>query len=128
MKHKSGLIGFSYLAGLICAFFIAVSISLILSAILLITAVIFSLKKRKNVALILFTISAAMAMYGLYTLICYTPLKELSGETMRITGTISELHLYSGDNASYIVSTTINGTEANITLFSSDYGCRGGDK
>ena len=47
---------------------------------------------------------------------------------MRITGTISELHLYSGDNASYIVSTTINGTEAKITLFSSDYGCRVGDE
>lgn len=128
MKHKSGLIGFSYLAGLICAFFIAASISLILSSVLLITAVIFSLKKKKNIALILFTVSAAMAVCGLYTLICCTPLIELSGTTMTITGTISELRLYSGDTASYIVNTEINGTETKITLFSSDYGCKVGDE
>ena len=128
MKHKSGLIGFSYLAGLICAFFIAVSVSLVLSAVLLIIAVFFSLKKKKKTALIMFTVSAAMAVCSLYTLTCYTPLIELSGETRTIKGTISEMRLYSGDNASYTVNTEIDGIQTEITLFSSDYGCKVGDE
>ena len=128
MKHKSGLVGFSYLSGLICAFFISPAISFIIAVILLIAAVVLALKKRKNLSVVVFTLSAAMTVCSLYTMICYTPLIKLNKETKTIKGTISEMRLYSKDNASYIINTEINGIQTKITFFGSDYGCKVGDE
>lgn len=128
MKHKSGLIGFSYLAGLICALFITTAVSFILAAIMLIAAVVLSLNKKKILSVILFTVSAAMAVCSLYTLLCYSPLIKLSGETKEIKGTVTDFRSYSGDYAGYTVKTVIDSTEANITFFYNDCGCKIGDE
>lgn len=129
MKHKSGLIGFSYLTGLICASFINIAASFVLAAALIIAAVILSLRKKKAILpVILFTVSAAMAVSGIYTLICYVPLMDLNGKTRDIQGTITELKPYSGDKASYTVKTVIDGTEASVVFFGIDCGGKIGDK
>lgn len=108
--------------------FINISVSFVLTAALFIAAVILYLKKMKTAALILFTVSAAMAVCSIYTLLCYIPLIELSGKTREIQGTVTESSAYSGDRASYTVKTVIDGTEANITFFGADCNCKIGDK
>lgn len=128
MKHKSGVIGFSYLVGLICALFITTAVSFILAAIMLFAAVILSLNKKKILSTVLFTVSAAMTVCSLYTLLNYYPLIKLSGETIEIKGAVTDLRLYSGDYAAYTVKTVIDGTETNITLFYNDCGCKIGDE
>lgn len=127
MKHKSGLMGFSYLAGLFCALFIKTTAAFILASILLCISVVLSLSKKKNISLVLFTVSAAMAVCSIYTVICYNPLIKLSGETREIQGTVTDLRSYSKDKAAYTVKTNIDGTEANITFFYTDHGCKTGD-
>lgn len=128
MKHKSGLIGFSYLAGLICAFFLEAVAALALGAIVLLASLILSLKKKKDLSLVLFSLAAALAVSSIYTLICFDPLIALSGETKEINGVITDKRAYSGDLAAYVINTEVDGTDANITFFYNDLDCDIGDK
>lgn len=76
MRHKLGLIGFSYLAGLICAeFFGTFTIGVFtVAALLLISAVaVIKSGKSASTAVALFTVSAAMSVHGIYTLTVYIP-------------------------------------------------------
>lgn len=127
MKHKLGLIGFSYLAGLICAAFFKSQSVFILSLILLSLFVLFQILKKKTAAVALFTAFAATVVCGVYTCIFYIPLIAKDGETVYIDGIIAEYTEYPGDRASYIIKTKIDGIDATITLFSSDISCKTGD-
>lgn len=128
MKHKLGLIGFSYLAGLICAAFfrlwIVTAIVCTALALLLIAAAVF---KKKTASVALASALAASVICGLYTIIVYEPLISKDGETAELIGTISEIHRYSGDRASYTVDTEIEGINTTVTMFAPDYYCDIGD-
>ena len=127
MKHKLGLIGFSYLAGLICATFFDFPFGFIAAAVLLAAALTVLIYKKKTASVIFFTAFIAVSVYGIYTILAYEPAAALNGETVQIDGRIAEIRHYSNDTASYIIDTNINGTDTSITLFSTDTDCSVGD-
>lgn len=127
MKHKLGLIGFSYLAGLICATFFELPFLFIVSAVFLVTAFIVLILKKKTAAVIFFTAFIAVSVYGIYTMLVYEPVVSFDGETVEIEGRVAEIRHYSNDTASYIIDTNVNGVDTSITLFSTDTDCGIGD-
>lgn len=127
MKHKLGLIGFSYLAGLICATFFDFPFVFIAGAVFLITALTVLFLKKKTVAVMFFTAFAAVSVYGIYTVLVYEPVVAFDGKEVEIRGIVSEIRHYSNDTASYIIDTKINGINTSITLFSTDTECSVGD-
>ena len=127
MKCKSAVIGFSYLFGLICATFLFTEVSLIASPALIITGVIFFLLKKQFFGVSLLTVGIAVAVYAIYTLLVYNPLINLDGETITVTGTVSEVSNYSGDNASYEIDTELAGVKTTISLYGTDANAQCGD-
>lgn len=128
MKHKLGLIGFSYLAGLICAAFFRVwAVTAIICAALILAVIAAAVFKKKTAVVALASALAASVICGIYTLTVYEPLISKSGETAELSGTISEIRRYSGDRASYTVDTKIDGISTTVTMFTSDYYCDIGD-
>ena len=127
MKHKLGLIGFSYLAGLICATIFNSLIIFCLSGLIFAVSLALVFFKKNKFAIMLFTASAAMAVYGIYTVLVYEPIVANDGKTVEITGVVSEVRRYSNDTASYIIDTNIDGVNTSVTLFSSDTQCAVGD-
>lgn len=127
MKHKLGLSGFSYLAGLVCAAFFKNGFVFILSVVLLIVGLVCHFRKRKTASVIMFTAFAATVISGVYTCFFYCPAISLDGETADIVGTVTEVRSYSKDSAAYTLNARINGINAKITMFSSDTGCKTGD-
>lgn len=127
MKHKFGLIGFSYLAGLICATIFNSYFIFIFAGVLLLIAMTLLFTKKKNFSVIFFTAFAAVSVYGIYTIAVYDPIIAYDGSEVQINGTISEVRRYSNDTASYIVDTNLNGVNTSVTLFSTDTQCSVGD-
>lgn len=127
MKHKLGLIGFFYLAGLICATLFEFPYVFAASAVLLAIALVVFFLKKKTAAVIFFTAFIAVSVYAIYTLLVYEPVVSFDGEAVEIEGRISEIRHYSNDTASYIIDTEINGVNTSITLFSTDTDCSVGD-
>lgn len=127
MKCKSAVIGFSYLFGLICASFLYTEVSLIVSPALIIAGAIFFLLKKQVFGVSLLTAGIAVAVYAIYTLLVYNPLVNLDGETVTITGTVSEVNRYSGDNAAYEIETELDGIKTTISLYGSDSNAKCGD-
>lgn len=127
MKHKLGLIGFSYLAGLICATIFNSVFVFVFAGILLIVALIFTFARKAIPSIICFTAFAAASVYGIYTVLVYEPILSYEGKTAEINGIVSEVEHYSNDTASYVIETNINGVNTSITLFSTDTHCSVGD-
>ena len=127
MKHKLGLIGFSYLAGLICATFFDFPFVFVAAAVFFIAALTVLFLKKKTAAVIFFTAFAAVSVYGIYTVLVYEPVISFDGKNAEIMGRISEIRHYSNDTASYIIDTNINGVNTSITMFSTDTDCAVGD-
>lgn len=127
MKHKLGLLGFSYLAGLVCAAFFKNGLVFILSAVLLIIGLACYFGKKKTASVMLITAFAATISSGIYTCFFYCPALSLDGETADIVGTITDVRSYSHDTAAYTLNVQINGINAKITMFYTDIGCKSGD-
>ena len=120
MKHKLGIMGFSYLAGLICATFLEFPYMFAVSAVFLTIALAVFFLKKKTAAVVFFTAFLAVSVYGIYTALIYEPVVAFDGKIVEIEGRISEIRHYSNDTASYIIDTNINGVDTSITLFSTD--------
>ena len=127
MKHKLGIIGFSYLMGLICATFFEAPFVFVVSAVLLAIALIILFLKKETAAVVFFTAFLAVSVHGIYTVLVYEPVIAFDGETVKIEGRVSEIRHYSNDTASYIINTNINGINTSISLFSTDTDCYVGD-
>ncbi|MBD5105051.1 MAG: ComEC family competence protein [Ruminococcaceae bacterium] len=129
MKHKLGLIGFSYLAGLICAEFFGTAIIgvFIFAAVLLIFSLTVYKMRKSAAALALFTAFAAMCVHGIYTLTVYLPITAYDGKTAEISGVITDVRYYGSDTAAYVIETEINGIKAHINFFGEDSGGSVGD-
>lgn len=129
MKHKLGLIGFSYLAGLICAAFFRIwAVTAIICAALALILTAAVILKKRTAAVALASALAASVICGIYTLTVYEPLISMNGETLELNGTVSDIERYSGDRASYTVDTEIGGISTTVTMFAPDYYCNIGDK
>lgn len=127
MKHKLGVMGFSYLAGLICATFLEFPYVFAASAVFLTIALVVFFLKKKTAAVVFFTAFIAVSVYSIYTALVYEPVVAFDGKVVEIEGRISEIRHYSNDTASYIIDTNINGVDTTITLFSTDTDCDLGD-
>lgn len=127
MKHKSGLIGFSYLGGLVCAAFFNHSLVFIPAAVFLAASLILLLLGKRFIAVIFFTAFLSVCAYGIYTAAVYLPAAALDGKTADISGEITEINRFSGDTASYVIKTKIGGRNTYITVFASDNGGKIGD-
>ena len=130
MRHKLGLIGFSYLAGLICAEFFGTTVIavFIIAAILLIAAAaVVKCGKSAALAAALFALSSAMLVHGIYTLIVYIPVTEFGGKTVEINGKITDVRYYDHDTAAFTIKTNINGADTFINMFGADNGGEPGD-
>lgn len=128
MKHKLGLIGFSYLGGLICAaLFGSWVVTAIVSAALALLLIDAAAFKKTAAAVALASALAASVVCGLYTLIVYEPLISKDGETEKLIGTVFQISRYSGDRASYTINTKIDGRDTAVTMFAPDYCCNIGD-
>lgn len=129
MKHKSALTGFSYLAGLICAYFFGnfITASFVCAAGLLIISLSLNKRGKSAAAAAVFIMSAAMCVYNIYTLTVYLPITSLDGKTAEISGTITDVHYYGNDTASYTIKTAPEGIEAYIIMFAQDNGGGVGD-
>lgn len=127
MKHKLGLLGFSYLMGLVCAAFFKNGFVFVLSVILLAAGLVCHFRKKKIASVIMLTAFSATVISGIYTCFFYCPALSLEGENADIIGTVTEIRPYSNDTAAYIIKADINGIKAKITMFSSDVSCKIGD-
>lgn len=129
MKHKLGLIGLSYLAGLICADFFGTALIgvFVLAAVLLISAFAALRFKKSAAAAVLFSALAAVCVHGFYTLTAYLPITELDGKTAEISGLITDVRYYGGDTASYIIQTEVGNVRTSINYFGEDSGGSVGD-
>ncbi|MCM1055385.1 MAG: ComEC/Rec2 family competence protein [Bacteroides sp.] len=129
MRHKLGLIGFSYLAGLICAeFFGTAVVGVFAAAAVLLALVPIAVKRRKNSAALAFFIAfAAMCAHGIYTLTVYLPIAAYDGKTAEISGVITDVRCYDSDTAAYVLQTEINGARAYVRFFGEDNGAAAGD-
>lgn len=129
MKHKLGLIGFSYLAGLICAEFFGTALIgvFVFAAVLLISALVVFKLRKAAAALALFTAFAAMCVHGIYTLTVYLPVTAYDGKTAEINGKITDVRYYGSDTAAYVIETDIDGIKAYINFFGEDNGGSIGD-
>ncbi len=127
MKHKLGLLGFSYLLGLVCAAFFKDGHVFVLAAIFLLCG-LFCIFRRKQTGLVIFCAAfAAVILSGLYTCFIYCPAISLDGEIAEISGTVIDVTTYSNDTAAYTVKANISGINTKITVFSSDVSCKIGD-
>ncbi len=130
MRHKLGLIGFSYLAGLICAEFFGTATTGVfaIAALLMISALAVTRRgKSAAISVTLFTFSAAMIIHGIYTITVYIPVTEYDGKTVEINGTITDVVYYDHDTAAFTIKTNINGAETSINMFGEDNGGETGD-
>lgn len=127
MKHKSGLIGFSYLGGLVCAAFFNHSLVFVPASVFLAVTLILLLFGKRFTAVIFFTAFISVCAYGIYTVTVYLPAAALDGKTADISGEITEINRFSGDTASYVIKTNIDGINTYITVFASDNGGKTGD-
>lgn len=120
MKHKSAVIGFSYLAGLICASFLDVFVSLGLSAALILAGAPLYAKKRKAEGVSLFSAGISLGVYAVFLMTTLLPVYELAGQSVFITGTVTERGDASNDMTGYIISAEVGGAETKLTLYGAD--------
>ena len=128
MKYKSAAIGFSYLAGLICASFLCTEISFLLGGISAVAGIGLFLLKKRSVGVSLFVAALGVFVYAVYTLVVYNPVAKAAGQTVEINGTVVDFNSYGNDAASYEIKTQINGVDTVITLYGTDANAQYGDK
>lgn len=128
MKHKLATMGFSYLAGLICASFLPSLFALALCAAAAAGASVFAVLKKLVFAVVLFVFGAAAGVYGIYTILVYEPAVALAGTSADITGTVTEASDYGNDLCAYTVRTNLSGADVSISVYAGDCGAKIGDE
>lgn len=127
MKHKLGVVGFSYLLGLICAALLRSWAVFIVCGGLALGTIMAAVMKKKTFVLVLASAFAACFAGGAYTLLVYEPLVSEKGKEAVLSGRVSNVDRYSRDLAAYTVDTEINGVKASVIMLAPDYGAEPGD-
>jgi len=129
VKLKSALIGFSYLAGLICAFLLgftplqSVLISLIISFI----GSILLFLKVKNIGIFALIFGIAFGVYAAYRFTFMDSAFALDGETREISGVVLDKTSPSRGMAGYTVEAVVDGVKTRFSLYAPDIGAEVGD-
>jgi len=129
MKLKSAVIGFAYLAGLICAFLLGFSplYSLIGAIACVLSGLILLRFKAPNIGVFTLVFGIAFGVYAAYKYTALAPTFALNGETREITGTVLEKTSPSHDMAGYTIETVIDGVKTRFSLYGPDVGAESGD-
>lgn len=131
MKHKSAIMGFSYLTGLICASFLSFAAAyLFCTAFIILAVLLFQFKKKipEAVPAATLVIGIGFGVFGIYNQIFCEPVLNLNGQSHEITSTVIKKSTPSNDMAGYVLETKLNGITTQISLYGSDCDADYGDK
>ena len=135
MTRRAVPLAFGFLAGLYAAYALCVSgtagsagfLFLVVSAALLgALALIFKVRFRARALLFLVALICAVAYSWVYTSLRLRPLEMLSGETVTISGRVTDMTY--GDSAAIIVDGDINGISTKLLVYVNDFSGGIGDK
>ncbi|MCL2698065.1 MAG: competence protein ComEC family protein [Oscillospiraceae bacterium] len=129
MKLKSAVIGFSYLAGLICAFLLSfnpIHASVISSAAALAGFILLCLKSR-DIGVFVLIIGISFGVYAVYRHIFIDGALALDGQTRSISGTVLDKTSPAHGMAGYMVEAEIDGIKTRFSLYALDVGAEEGD-
>ncbi|MDR2558601.1 MAG: competence protein ComEC family protein [Oscillospiraceae bacterium] len=129
MKLKSAVIGFSYLAGLICAFLLGLSSDYAFAgAAAVILAGLFLLRfKAQNIGVFALVFGFAFGVYGFHRHTFMDAALALDGETREVTGIVLDKTLPARGMAGYTVEAEIDGVKTRFSLYAVDAGAEVGD-
>lgn len=125
--HKSAIVGFSYLFGLIAASFLGLGWIFPVAAATFATALLLYLLKKPLFAAGTAVFTAAMCVYFIYSSVFYEPIVTFAGETVPISGTIAAKTAPSNDVSSLVISAEIGGRTTLLSVFSADINAQIGD-
>lgn len=125
--HKSAIVGFSYLFGLIAASFLGLGWIFPVAAATFATALLLYLLKKPLFAAGTAVFTAAMCVYLIYNCIFYEPIIAFAGKTIPISGTIAAKTAPSNDISSFVVKADVGGKTTLISVFSADINAQIGD-
>ncbi len=127
VKHKYATIGFIYLFGLICAFFIGKAAALCVS-ITLAVVVYAGFKRFEGLTILYITVLAtAFLISSVYETAFIDKCLELDGKTAYVNGRVTERHNPDNDTVLLTVNGTADGIPLKLTLFAEDTGASVGD-
>ena len=129
MKLKSAIVGFSYLAGLICAFSLNEgSLFCVVAFIIMFTAgFAFAFFKMPNIGAFLLVFGIAFGVYTAYRLTSLDFIYSLDGQKRGISGIIVNKTSPSNDTAGYTVETSVDGVKTLFSLYADDVDAEIGD-
>lgn len=126
--YKSAIVGFSYLAGLICASLFGIETDVVIGIVLVFLGVVFVMTKHKCAAMSSFSMGGGFVMLSIFLCFNYAPVVCESGTEAVITGKFIEKSYNSNDTSCYIIETEINGTKTLVSIFGEDVSASYGDE
>lgn len=127
MKHKLATIGFSYLAGLVCASFLTSTAAFAAAGAFILATIPFALLKKTTAAVGAFTTGAALAVYAAFTVLVYDSVTSKIGQVVEVSGVVTDVNYIGNDLAVYETESEIDGVTTALSFFSSDAGAEIGD-
>lgn len=127
-EHKYAAIGFIYLFGLICAFFIGNIAAFILSGLLAVVFIIGINRFERIVLLYIAVFAAALLIFGMYNVAFADRSHELVGKTAVVDGIVTEKRSHDNDTVLLSISGKADGVPVDFTLFATDGGVSEGDR
>ncbi|MCL1823362.1 MAG: ComEC/Rec2 family competence protein [Oscillospiraceae bacterium] len=130
MKLKAAVIGFSYLAGLILAFYLEETVLFNLAAMLcaVITGVSFLIFRKPDFGVFFIVFGIAFGVYASYKITTLEHVLLLDGKTADVTGTVINKTAPLHDTCGYTIESVINGEKVRFSLYAPDTGAEIGDK
>ena len=128
MTRRAVPLTFGFLAGLNAAYFLCVRgdagasgflFLVTIAALLGLIAMLFKLDLREKVMLFCAAFMLATVYSGLYTVLCLTPLEALSGETVTISGKITDMTY--GDSGRVLIDGEVNGIRAKTLVYVNNF-------
>jgi competence protein ComEC len=129
MKLKSAVVGFAYLAGLICAFLAGGGSAdgYIMFAVCLLLGFFLLFLKKRSVGVFTIVFGIAFGVYGFYRTGSMEHVHELDGEIREITGIIVDKNSPAHDMAGFTIEAIIDGMKTRFSLYAPDSGAEVGD-
>lgn len=127
VRHKYATIGFIYLFGLICAFFIGKIAAFCASLIIAAAAYAGFRRFDRLITLYITVLAAAFLISAVYETVFIDECLELAGKSAYVNGRVIERHNPDNDTVLLTVSGTADGVPLKLTLFAEDTGASVGD-
>ncbi len=127
-KHKYAALGFIYLFGLVCAFFIGSIGSFCAAGILAVVFLVTFKKLERIILLYIGVLAAAFLISGMYRVAFIDRCYELVDKTAVVDGRVTEKHSPDNDTVLLSISGQADGVPVEFTLFAADSGVCAGDR